>query len=76
MSGSKLRNFNEKWNFPRCIGAIDGKHNIVIQCAKKSDSEFLNYKGTHNIILMAVVGAHYSFINLFYQDHGENNKIT
>lgn len=32
--------FEEKWNFPHCIGAIDGKH-VVIQVS--SFSEFIFY---------------------------------
>ena len=34
--------FHERWNFPNCIGAIDGKH-VMIQCPFNSGSLFYNY---------------------------------
>lgn len=36
--------FNQKWNFPHCIGAVDGKH-IVMQSPAHSGSLYYNYKG-------------------------------
>nr|CAI5862121.1 unnamed protein product [Callosobruchus analis] len=36
-----------QWNFPNCIGALDGKH-IMIQVSKQSGSRFLNYKKPFN----------------------------
>ena len=34
--------FYETWNFPNCIGTINGKH-IMIQCLFNSGSLFFNY---------------------------------
>ncbi|XP_048513980.1 protein ALP1-like [Athalia rosae] len=53
--------FWNEWQFPHCIGAIDGKH-IQIQAPQTSQSIFFNYKKTFSIVLLAICDAHYNFL--------------
>ena len=62
--------FEMCWNFPNCIGAIDGKH-FVMQCPKLSGSEFYNYKKTFSSLVLAMCDHNYKFI---YVDIGSTGR--
>ena len=64
--------FERKWNFHHCIGAMDGKH-IVMQAPARSGSYFFNYKKSHSIVLMAVCNANYQFTLIDIGDTGRNS---
>lgn len=71
-SGKVVLEFERKWNFQHCIGAVDGKH-IVMQAPARSGSFFFNYKKTHSIVLMAVCNANYEFTVVDIGDTGRNS---
>lgn len=66
----KAEEYNNKWNFPNCVGAIDGKH-VRIRCPNKSGSLYYNYKGFFSVVLLAVVDANYKFMFVDVGSYGK-----
>ncbi|XP_064111469.1 uncharacterized protein LOC135218961 [Macrobrachium nipponense] len=64
--------FERTWQFPHCIGAIDGKH-VQIKKPIGSGLYYFNYKHTFTIVLIAVVNARYEFMMV---DVGANGRVS
>ena len=64
--------FYSIWNFPNCLGSIDGKH-IRVQCPQKTGSMYYNYKSYFSIVLQAVADAHYKFTTVDVGGYGKQS---
>lgn len=62
--------FQNRWNYPCCLGALDGKH-VSVRQPPNSGSTFYNYKQFFSVVLMALVDANYRFI---YVDVGATGR--
>ena len=61
------RLFEKRWNFPNCLGGLDGKH-VKIYPPANSGSLYYNFKGGFSVVLMALVEANLEFL---YVDAGQ-----
>ena len=66
------RGFWRRWDFPNCIGVIDGKH-YMIQSPPNSGSLYYNYKGYFSLVLMALVDHQYKFTYIGVGEYGSNS---
>ncbi|CAH1988985.1 unnamed protein product [Acanthoscelides obtectus] len=64
--------YQELWNFPNCLGAMDGNH-VALQTPINSGSEYYNYKSHYSIVLFGLVDANYNFI---FADAGCQGRIS
>ena len=62
--------FSERWNFPHCVGALDGKHVVMQACGQ--GSLLYNYKGSHSIVLMVLAGPSY----VIWCNMGVNGRVS
>jgi hypothetical protein len=68
-----VNDFLDLWNFPNCIGAIEGKR-VKVQAPPNSGSKFFNYKHSFFVVLLALVDAHYKFTVVGIGSYGRNSN--
>lgn len=66
------KGFENTWQFPHCLGALDGKY-VTLQAPVNSGSEFFTYKHDFSIILLAVADSDYNFL---FADIGTHGRMS
>nr|ACD54739.1 PIF/Harbinger-like protein [Adineta vaga] len=60
-----INGFYDKFNYPMCIGSVDGTH-IAIKPPKGYETDYYNYKKHHSIIMRAIVNSDllFTYVNI------------
>ena len=66
------KEFYLKWNFPNCVGSIDGKH-TWLKFPSNSGSMYYNYWHYYSIVLQGPADAPYRFIAIDVGAYGKQS---
>ena len=66
------RKFEQRWNYPHVIGAIDGKQVWVVK-PNNGGSYIYNYKHTHSSKFLSIASPRYECL---YGDVGTNDRVN
>ncbi|OXA48620.1 protein ANTAGONIST OF LIKE HETEROCHROMATIN PROTEIN 1 [Folsomia candida] len=70
-----VNGFEQLWDFPNCIGALDGSHIPILRPAE-CGTDYYNYKKYFSIVLMAVADHKYKFWYANVGQAGRNSDST